>query len=160
MTAYVKVAGTWRTLNPRIKTGGAWRGLNGGWVKVAGTWRKFYPAPGVLDVQHMTSGVIGTAPNRSTGYWNGGTPFGALADGISNIWGVAINGIYWSEQSVQMSLNVSTAQANGGFTYMTINGVSYARTSATFLVSGGQTYWAWNGIGADPLTGNPTVTFT
>jgi len=42
MPAHVRVGGTWRTLNPRMKVGGVWKNATGGWVKVAGVWRKFY----------------------------------------------------------------------------------------------------------------------
>lgn len=60
MTAWVKVAGVWRTLTPRAKVGGSWRSLNGGFVKVAGVWRKFYPATGAI--------VLGSSTiNSSTG---------------------------------------------------------------------------------------------
>jgi hypothetical protein len=42
MTAWVKVAGTWRQFNPKVKVAGAWKTVSNGFVKVAGTWRKFY----------------------------------------------------------------------------------------------------------------------
>jgi hypothetical protein len=159
MTAHVKVGGVWRTLNPKIKVGGAWKGLNGGFVKVGGAWRRFYPAPGVLDVQHMTTGTQGVSPNDSYGFYapNG---MGALADGNSNIYGQPIVGIYWSLGPQQLTFAVGGVWTNTGFTNMNINGVNYSRASALFLTSGGNTFWSWNGIAANPVANNPTVTFT
>jgi hypothetical protein len=41
MTAWVKVAGTWRQFNPKVLVGGTWRTGVQGYVKVAGIWKKF-----------------------------------------------------------------------------------------------------------------------
>jgi len=162
MTAHVKVGGVWKPLNPKVKVGGAWHGLNGGFVRVAGVWRKFYPAPGVLDVQHMTTGYSGLAGNQSIGFYLSGPSIGALADGTSNIFGGAqILGIYWNEAPKQLGFAMTGNQPDHTWTTMNANGVNYTRAAANgWLQSGGNTYWTWDNVLANPLANDPTVTFT
>jgi hypothetical protein len=158
MTQQVKVAGAWKTAVPRVKVAGSWKTVKGGWVKVAGVWRRFHDQG--LDTQVVTSGVSGVAPNRAFGWANFGTPFGSISDGISDITGTAIKGMYWSEGANQLMFAVSGLWANAGWTTMTIAGMyGVNRASAQYLQNAGDTYWSWNGV-ANPYAVNRVVTWT
>ena len=159
MTQQVKVAGAWKTAVPRVRVGGTWRQVTGGWVKVAGVWRRYHDHG--LDTQVMTAGITGTTPNLNYGFWNGANPFGSLSDGTSNLFGGAvIRGLYWGEASLQLMFTVTGLFANSGWTTMTILGqYGVTRASATYMQNAGDTYWSWNSM-ANPWAANRIITWT
>jgi hypothetical protein len=158
MTQNVKVAGAWKTAVPRVKVAGAWKTVKYGWVKVAGVWRKFHDQG--LDTQVVTSGVQGVTPNRSYGFSLLGSPIGSCSDGVSDMTGTAVKGLYWTEAAQQLMFAVGGVWPNAGWTTMTILG-QYAvnRASAAFLTSGGDTYWSWNSV-PNPYAADRIVTWT
>ena len=117
-----------------------------------------------LDVQTVTTGGSGTAPNqdRLRGFSGG---LGSIVDGTSNIYsGAAITTLYWNENggTARFYQLTITGAANSGWTTLTIGNQSFLRTSATYL-SG---TWTWStsdtlGIQAFGSIGSTiTCTFT
>lgn len=126
---------------------------------------------GTLDTQTVTTGASGTAVNqdRVRGFVNGG--LGAIADGTSNVYaGAAFLQLYWDENggggADQIVLTIAGAQANSGWTSITIGAVTLARGAANFIVAGGNSSWTWPNTNylatTQPFGGNgavKTVTF-
>ena len=96
-----------------------------------------------LDVQAVTTGGSGTAPNqdRLRGFSGG---LGSIVDGTSNIYsGAAITTLYWNENggtSKFYQLTI-TGATNSGWTTLNIGGQNFLRTSATSYGSG---TWTWS----------------
>jgi len=96
-----------------------------------------------LDVQMVTTGGSGTAPNqdRARGFVFGS--LGSIVDGTSNIYsGSPILVLYWNENGgtsrfYQLSIN---GAPNSGWTTLNIGGQNFLRTSATSYGSG---TWIW-----------------
>ena len=118
--------------------------------------------PSALDTQTVTigSGTIYYAPR--VGFYS---PFslGSISDGTSNLYsGATITGVMWSNGSQDtLSFSVTATQANSGWTTMTVNGNSYARTSATYYSA--TTSWNWSGVTSNPFgatSGTKVVTWT
>ena len=109
---------------------------------------------GILDIQTVTTGLSGIAPNRLRGFQNG--VFGAITDGSSNIYaGAAIFNLYWDENggggAEKVVLNIAGTLANSGWTQMTIDSlVVLTRASAAF-VAAASTTWTWNGVVTNPF---------
>ena len=96
-----------------------------------------------LDVQTVTTGGSGTAPNqdRLRGFLS--PSLGSIVDGTSNIYaGAAITSLYWSENGGTFKFYrlTITGAANSGWTTLNIGGQSFLRTSASFA-SGS---WTWS----------------
>tara|TARA_R110000751_G_C13729039_1_gene476330 strand:+ start:264 stop:770 length:507 start_codon:yes stop_codon:yes gene_type:complete len=116
---------------------------------------------------HLDSQVVTVA--TSTIYystWNGyhsGNSLGSISDGTCDFKsGASIYGIYKIGFSQRFYFELSGTHANSGWTSMTVNNVSYARTSAVFGQSGGRTYWRWAVGSTNPFgttSGNKTVTW-
>lgn len=103
------------------------------------------PAPSGLDVQTVTSAVVGPAGSRVTGYISGGQ--GSIVDGTSNIYGgAAILAIYIDQAAGLNYLQISGTLANSGWSTMTCveSGVTLNRVNATFSTSGGSVTWTWS----------------
>ena len=84
MTQYVKVGGSWRTVDsPRVKVSGAWRTVQQGYVKVSGTWRTFFQALGASLPASITDSKLAistadasvTLTVNSNGTWAGNGDF-------------------------------------------------------------------------------------
>lgn len=92
-----------------------------------------------LDTQTVTTGTLGTAPDRIRGY-NGS--IGSIVDGTSNIYGgAAITQFIYDEGggSAKYVLTISGA-TNSGWTEITIDGVKVlTRATATFVAG----TWTW-----------------
>ncbi|CAB4152521.1 hypothetical protein UFOVP616_18 [uncultured Caudovirales phage] len=113
-----------------------------------------------LDIQTVTTGVSGTAPNRIVG-WRLSGPVGAINDATSNIYaGAAITALYWSENGGTFPFYILTitGATNTGWTTLNIGGQDFLRTSATF----GTSSWSWStfdtittqsfGVASTPVT--------
>lgn len=122
-----------------------------------------------LDVQTVTTGGSGTAPNldRVRG-WVSSVPLGAIVDGTSNIYGGAtIADLFWDENGgggAQYYYLAIVGATNTGWNTLTIQSsagtATLSRTAATF---GAGANWSWTttdvlgtqafgGIGTTPVT--------
>jgi len=75
---------------------------------------------------------------------------GSISDGTFNIKNNAsIGDLHWNNNSNQVRFLINTGNAtvtNSGFTTMTVNGVAFARSAATFAtnITSGTTQWYWS----------------
>lgn len=126
-----------------------------------------------LDTQTVTVGYYTVTFYGSTTYMYGDTPSvnqGSISDGTAN-WagGKTYKQLYYSSNNFNTTKGVSMAlignQANSGFTTMTINGVNFARSSATYsyISSMNQSNWFWQystNVFGTTVGATKTVTFT
>ena len=114
-----------------------------------------------LDTQTVTigSGTIYYAPRVG---FHATFSLGSISDGTSNLYsGASITGVMWSGGSQNnLSFSVTATQANSGWTTMKINGISFARTSASFTTSGGNSAWYWSSISSHPFGSSGTRAVT
>lgn len=97
---------------------------------------------GALDTLTITTGQIGTAPDRYRGYSApSASNFGACSPDTSAIYGGAtIFDFYWDEAAGQYYLYIDGA-TNSGWTQVVIGGTkTLTRASASF----GFGQWVWN----------------
>ena len=126
---------------------------------------QFYGAAGTLDTQTVTVGYFHSSfiPITIRGY-SAALSTGAISDGTSNIYsGASISALNWTVQSNRITLQIAGNNANSGWTTMTLNGVGYTRTSASYSVSGNSTYWFWGSVNSNPwgvTSGDKTVEWT
>lgn len=134
---------------------------------------QFYGAQSALDTQTVTVGYYTVTFYGSTTYMYGDTPSpsqGSISDGTAN-WagGKTYKQLYYSSNNFNTDKGVSMAlignQANSGFTTMTINGVNFARSSATYsyISSMNQSNWFWQystNVFGTTVGATKTVTFT
>jgi hypothetical protein len=118
--------------------------------------------PSALDTQTVTIGSGTIYYTARVGYQSAFS-LGSISDGTSNLYsGASITGVMWSGGSQNnLSFSVTATQANSGWTTMTVNGNSYARTSATYYSS--TTSWQWSGVTSNPFgatSGTKVVTWT
>ena len=161
--------------NPKIWSGSAWvknwRGLLKIWNGSAWVWAKpkihdgtqwidqDIPPPG-SDSQTVT---VGTTSDKYQTYYGfyAAYSMGSCNDGTSNLYsGAAINAITHSTL-IGMYFEVSGNQPNSGWTKMTIDGVDYMRTSASYTYNGSVSSWTW--AASNPFGGAGTtkvVTFS
>lgn len=112
MTQYVKVGGSWRTVDsPRVKVSGAWRTVQQSYVKVSGTWRTFFQALGANLPSSITDSALAistanasvTLTVNSNGTWAGN---GDLSpSGTWQVGGTA------ADYEVRLTLSTGTAPA-------------------------------------------------
>lgn len=111
-----------------------------------------------LDTQTITSGSYSDKSGASNGYYSGF--IGSISDGTSDIYGgAAITAIYAYTDfyTTTVSLIITGAQANSGWTTMTIDGTPFNRADASFSGSG-PTQWYWTISGAiNPFTAGEVV---
>ena len=118
--------------------------------------------PSALDTQTVTIGSATVFYTARVGFQSSFS-LGSISDGTSNLYsGASITGVMWSGGSQNhLSFSVTATQANSGWTTMTVNGNSYARTSATYFSS--TTSWQWSGVTSNPFgatSGTKVVTWT
>ena len=118
--------------------------------------------PSALDTQTVTIGSGTIYYTARVGYQSVFS-LGSISDGTSNLYsGASITGVLWSGGSQNnLMFSVTATQANSGWTTMTVNGNSYARTSATYY--SGTTSWYWTGVTSNPFgatSGTKVVTWT
>ena len=133
-------------------------------------------ASSALDLQVVTIGTLlscGKDGCVDIGYGytllnsNGG-PAGGISDGSFNpTGGTGITDLWWnfsgSPAVNQLWFYLDAAVSNSGWTKMTINGVDYARTSASFASGTGYSSWTWSSVTSNPFgatSGQSIVTFT
>ena len=134
---------------------------------------QFYGAQSALDTQTVTVGYYTVTFYGSATYMYGDTPstsHGSISDGTAN-WagGKTYKQLYYTSNNFNTTKGVSMAlignQANSGFTTMTINGVNFARSSATYsyISSMNQANWFWQystNVFGTTVGATKTVTFT
>jgi hypothetical protein len=115
-------------------------------------------AAAILDTQSVTTGTVGSSPNRVRGK---STPLGigSITDGTSNIYGGAvIIEAYWAENGAvgtdYVNLTITGIVANSGWTHMLIDGSYFTRTGAGYSNPGGNSSWQWPNLGY-LAAGNP-----
>ena len=72
---------------------------------------------------------------------------GSLSDNtIDNLGGVECIGLYWQDPSINHAVifTVDGTVTNSGFTTLTVNGVDFARTSASSFISSTVSTWRWD----------------
>jgi hypothetical protein len=127
------------------------RGLIGKTSGAAMNFAEWYGASNVIDTQTVTVGVFsftlyGTTAN-TRGFSAGIT--GSISDGTCNFKsGATIEYLAYSDQNgtsfKQVQFRLDGNHSNSGFTTMSVAGTNYARTSATYVYSGGNSYWTWS----------------
>lgn len=109
------------------------------------------------DSQTVTNGVYSDKFGNSYGFLSGVA--GSISDGTSNLYsGAAITALYYYDATATIYFSVSGSPANSGWTKMTIAGVDYMRSSASF--SSGT--WSWS-AGSNPFSSfgsNVVATFS
>ena len=112
----------------------------------------------------MILGSKGGSPPYSgtltVGFWTVGPPaggndfygYGSAGSLSPTSWPFSgtstITGIYYQITTSTVFLNVSTTFSNPLWVNLTIAGVNFARSAATF---NGTTQWSWTGIGTNPF---------
>jgi hypothetical protein len=164
MTAWVKVAGTWRKHTPRVKVAGAWKTTVGEWVKVAGVWRKVYPMTvgGVVHFgsSHDTnSGSKSVSATPAIGSWlialvetshsgGGGIASVTITDSKGGTWtryGQANSGSGANQRSVGIFLRTTQ--------------ISQAVATNVIMEPNDTTYNVGGGLTVLEITGAPTLSF-
>lgn len=164
MTMHVKVGGSWRTVSPpAVKVSGSWRSLIEGYVRVGGTWRQFFAT------QHATTVTVGNF-GQNTGFpyyftedWYGydtnvtsGHAFGSI--GSATYAGKTIlSALHFSTlfggSGVVFVLSGTVANDDAAFVSVKMNATTYARSSASYSVVGGNSRWYWAGSNPWGLSG-------
>ena len=123
---------------------------------------KGHSAPAsILDTQTVIIGQRNDYGYVSTGYKGTGVTTGAITDGTSNVYsGAAIDRIYHQSTVNKLFFSLAGSRANSGWTTMKINGVSFARTSASYLANSSATVWQWNSISSNPFGSSGTRAVT
>ena len=117
----------------------------------------WYGASNVIDTQTVTVGlfsitVYGTT-NNIRGFSAGLT--GSISDGTCNFKsGATIEYLAYSDQNgttnKEVQFRLDGNHSNSGFTTMSVAGTNYARTSASYVYSGGNSYWRWT-VSSNPF---------
>lgn len=91
----------------------------------------------ILDTQTVTTGTLGTLPNRFRGF--SVSSFGSITDGTSNIYsGGAIQQLYWDESAATYVLGI-VGSVNSGWDSVIIGAKRFNRSSASFATN----TWTW-----------------
>lgn len=133
-------------------------------------------ASSALDTQVVTIGTLiscGKSDCVTIGYGytllnSAGGPAGGISDGSFNpTGGTGITDLWWnisgSPAVNQLLFYLDAAVSNSGWTKMTVNGVDYARTSASFTSGTGYSQWIWSSVTSNPFgatSGQSVVVFT
>lgn len=127
------------------------RGLIGKSSGAAMDFADWYGASNVVDTQTVTVGlysitVYGNTSN-TRGFSAGLT--GSISDGTCNFKsGATIEYLAYSDQNgntaKQVQFRLNGNHSNSGFTTMSVAGTNYARTSASYVYTGGKSYWTWS----------------
>ena len=116
--------------------------------------------PSILDTQTVIIGSRNDFGYVSTGYKGTGVTTGSITDGTSNVYsGAAINDLYHQTTSNKIYFRLAGSRANSGWTTMKINGISFARTSASYSAAS-QTTWQWSSISSSPFGSSGTRAVT
>lgn len=127
------------------------------------SFSNFYGATDQLWSVTITNGLInlklaalyGYANNAVLGFGSGG---GSASDTtVDFLSGATFGGLYWSTANV-IIFAVAGTLSNTGFTTMTLGGVNYSRSSATFAnntSSGGVAYSTWSWTTSFTQSNNP-----
>jgi len=109
----------------------------------------FYGAsagPAYLDTQTITVGSQSSQYVTWRGYDGDTLNFGSISDGTSNLYGGATILRITNVNNNATSFQVQGNRANSGWTTMTIDGVDFARTAASYNYSSSSnsTTWSWS----------------
>lgn len=111
----------------------------------------------LVDTQTVTVGVFSLTVYGSTnnirGFSAGIT--GSISDGTCNFKsGATIEYLAYSDQNgttnKEVQFRLDGNHSNSGFTTMSVAGTNYARTSASYVYSGGNSYWRWT-VSSNPF---------
>lgn len=133
------------------------RGLIGKASGAAMDFADWYGASNVIDTQTVTVGLYSITVYGSTsnirGFSAGLT--GSISDGTCNFKsGATIEYLAYSDQNgttnKEVQFRLDGNHSNSGFTTMSVAGTNYARTSASYVYSGGNSYWRWT-VSSNPF---------
>lgn len=105
-----------------------------------------------VDTQTVTVGVFSMTlygnTSNTRGY-HGDLNVGSISDGTCNFKSGATIGYlaYYDQNGTtnkQVQFRLNGNHSNSGFTTMSVAGTNYARTSATYVYSGGNSHWTWS----------------
>ena len=120
--------------------------------------------PSVLDTQTVTVGFQSFSNGiiERTGYLSGYSAIGSVSDGTSNVYsGAAVLELaHLSPPYRRVYFRLAGSRANSGWTTMKINGISLARTSASYSANSSRTTWIWASISSSPFGSSGTKSVT
>ena len=114
--------------------------------------------PSILDTQTVVIGSRNDFGYISTGFRV--SVYGSISDGTSNVYsGAAIDRIYHQSTVNKLFFSLAGSRANSGWTTMKINGISFARTSASYSAQY-TTTWTWSSVTSHPFGSSGTRAVT
>ena len=140
------------------------RGLIGKASGVTMSFSEWYGASYILEETTVTAGSATIFYTTWTGYQNFTSPnFGSLSDTTFSPKSATYAGIYHVASSTPtINFRLHGTHTNAGWTSITIgtSSLPYARSSATFVQTGGDTLWYWSAFSTPFTSGsNTAVTF-
>ena len=133
------------------------RGLIGKSSGAAMDFADWYGASNVIDTQTVTVGLFSITVYGSTSNTRGFSAgiTGSISDGTCNFKsGATIEYLAYSDQNgttnKEVQFRLDGNHSNSGFTTMSVAGTNYARTSASYVYSGGNSYWRWT-VSSNPF---------
>jgi hypothetical protein len=112
----------------------------------------WYGASAAVDTQTVTVGLYSITIYGNTSNIRGfstDVSTGSISDGTCNFKsGATIEYLAYSDQNgnatKQVQFRLVGNHSNSGFTTMSVAGTNYARTSASYIYTGGRSYWTWS----------------
>jgi hypothetical protein len=103
-----------------------------------------------LDTQTVTVGTLSFKGINNYGFDSG--VYGSISDGTFNpISNATITALVWSSSGYGLLLRLSGNRANSGWNTVTINGIAYNRSSATYSYDSGGNATYWYMAGENPF---------
>jgi len=103
-----------------------------------------------LDTQTVTVGTLSFKGINNYGFDSG--IYGSISDGTFNpISNATITALVWSSSGYGVLLRLSGNRANSGWNTVTINGIAYNRSSATYSYDSGGDATSWYMAGENPF---------
>lgn len=162
-TAWITLDG-WK--KPKAWSGSAWQQIKKPKYATASGWSKV----AVPQSRTVTVGTYSFAGNKYVasynlyGFSSGGISIGSISANVSLWTDSSIGAVYWYDTAQQIVLRMDgNSIANDSFTTLTINGVAFTRTAATYTASVEYSTWQWTSITTNPFpaSGNTcTVSWT
>lgn len=103
-----------------------------------------------LDTQTVTVGTLSFKGINNYGFDSG--VYGSISDGTFNpISNATITALVWSSSGYGVLFRLSGNRANSGWNTVTINGMAYTRSAATYSYDSGSDATSWFMAGENPF---------
>jgi hypothetical protein len=162
-TAWITLDG-WK--KPKAWSGSAWQQIKKPKYATASGWSKI-AVPQSITVtvgNYNYPGSKYVPAYNFYGYSTNALAYGSISSNVSLWADSSIMDIHWYDVGQQIFLRMDgDSIANDSFTTLTINGVTFARTAATYTAYTGYSTWEWASTTTNPFpaTGNTcTVSWT